>query len=84
MKKRPNDSLLTSAPTPEQMKAARINAGLTQAQASRMIFGTGNYHTFQNYELGTRQASVGTYILLMLMTEQATVKEAQAVVEGRM
>jgi len=41
------------SPTPEEIKEARIAAGLTQAQAANKIF-SDSYRSWQNYESGER------------------------------
>jgi len=41
------------SPTPEEIKEARIAAGLTQAQAAKKIF-SDSYRSWQNYESGER------------------------------
>ena len=65
-------------PTPKQVRDARNRAGLTQREASLMIFGADSFRTFQNWETGTRKAPKSTFILFLLMTHQITVEEARA------
>ena len=68
----------TTDPTPAQVRAAREVSGLTQLEASKVIFGTDSGRRIQNWEGGQRQAPLGTFILFLLMTDQVTVKQAQA------
>ena len=68
----------TTDPTPAQVRAAREVSGLTQREASRIIFGPNSARNLQNWEGGQRQAPLGTFILFLLMTDQVTVKQAQA------
>ena len=42
------------SPTTEEIKEARKEAGLTQAQAAGKIF-SGSYISWQNYEYGSRK-----------------------------
>jgi len=72
------------APTPEKVKAARKASGLTQREATRVIFGPDSPRTFQNWETGARQASLGPFILFLLMTDQLTVEEAKKLNTERM
>ncbi len=41
------------SPTPDEIKEARLAAGLTQEQAANKIF-SDSYRSWQNYELGER------------------------------
>lgn len=70
-------------PTPEQVKRARSRAGLTQREASRLIFGPDSCRTVQNWETGARQAPLGSYVLFLLMTDQITVQDAKRAVVDR-
>ena len=74
----------TKTPTPEQFKAARTRAGLTQREASIMIFGADNHRGVQNWETGARDCPLGQYILFLLMTGQITRRQALAAVKKRM
>lgn len=69
----------TTSPTPDQVKAARLVAELTQREASLYIFGPHSDRRFQQWELGLRQAPQGQFILFLLMTDQITPKQAQEV-----
>jgi len=72
-----NIEIPTTEPTPAIVKAARARSGLTQRQASKVIFGADSCRGFQNWETGARQAPLGTFILFLLMTDQITTKEAK-------
>jgi hypothetical protein len=68
-------SLLT--PTPDEVRAARKAAGLTQTQASQVVgpAGDGGFRTWQRYEapLGTsnhRDIHPGIWELFLLLTNQ--------------
>ena len=64
-------------PTPEQVRAARDKSGLTQREASLIVFGADSPRGFQNWETGARQAPLGQWVLFLLMTGQATLEDAQ-------
>ena len=68
----------TTEPTPNQVRTARKVSGLTQSQASKLIFGPHSGRKFQQWEGGQRNAPMGMYVLFLLMTDQITVKQAQA------
>ena len=55
-------------PTPEQVKQARANAGLTQKQAAEVI--CKKILAWQRYESGDRQMDYALYELFMLKTGQ--------------
>ena len=64
-------------PTPDMVKAAREETGLTQREASRAMFGPDSIRTFQNWETGARQMSRASYFLFLLMTDQLTIEQAK-------
>ena len=67
----------TTPPTPDQVKAARANSGLTQSQASKMIFGPNSIRRFQNWETGKRQVPLAPFVLFLLVTDQVTITDVQ-------
>ncbi|PLR29875.1 hypothetical protein CYR55_22560 [Chimaeribacter californicus] len=55
-------------PTPEEVKAARINAGLTQVQAAaRFGYSLRNWQAKEDAGSNGRSLSIGEYELLLLM-----------------
>lgn len=58
-----------SAPTTEQIRAARIKAGLTQAQAAELV-GLGHAHRWSEYERGINSISPQTWRLFRILTRQ--------------
>lgn len=55
-------------PTPEQVKEARVNAGLTQAQAAaRFGYSLRNWQAKEDSGHNGRSLSIGEYELLLLM-----------------
>ena len=64
-------------PTPEMVKKARQNTGLSQREATLQIFGPNTCRTWQNWETGARPMSLASYVLFLLMTEQISVKDAK-------
>ena len=69
-----------SNPTPEDFRAARARTGLTQREASKVIFGPDSDRTIQNWESGTRQIPQAKFVLFLLMTDQITVADARKAV----
>lgn len=57
-----------SNPSPEQVRAARETAGLTQTQAGQAVFGT--LRTWQDWESGQRRMHPGLWTLFLLRTGQ--------------
>jgi transcriptional regulator with XRE-family HTH domain len=55
--------------TPEQIRAARKAAGLTQAQAAKLI-GLGSQTRWSEYEHGVRTMRVQSWRLFRLLTGQ--------------
>lgn len=53
-------------PTPEQIKQARIDAGLTQTQAASTIYK--NIRTWQQWEKGDREMDVAFFELFKIKT----------------
>jgi len=51
------------SPTPEQIKAARANAGLTQSQAALMVYKTLN--AWQKWEAGDRDMDPAVWELFL-------------------
>jgi len=56
-------------PTKEQVKEARLKAGLTQKRAAELIY-LASYQTWQRFELGQRTMSESDYELFLLLTDQ--------------
>jgi len=52
------------APTPHQIKAARLSAGLTQTEAGATIYKS--YRTWQNWEGGTRTMDAALFELFQI------------------
>ena len=59
----------SAAPTPEQIKAARKAAGLTQAEAGRVIGYT--MRGWQNWEHGGAEMKQALYDLFLMRTKSA-------------
>ncbi len=57
------------SPTPEEIKQARLDAGLTQAQAAEKIF-SDNYISWQNYELGKRKMHAAIWWCFLQRTKR--------------
>lgn len=55
-------------PTPEQIKQARIKAGLTQKVAGSLIYKT--QKSWQNYELGYRSMDYALFELFEIKVKQ--------------
>lgn len=55
-------------PTPEQVKQARLNAGLTQAQAAAVIYK--KLLAWQRYESGDRSMDAAYWELFLIKTGQ--------------
>ena len=53
--------------TPEEVKAAREEAGLTQAEAAALVYIAKN--TWQKWEYGERRIDEGTFELFMIKTK---------------
>jgi DNA-binding transcriptional regulator YiaG len=51
-------------PTPEEIRSARESAGLTQAQAGKLVFSP--YRTWQQWEAGERRMHAATWQLFRL------------------
>lgn len=65
MTNHPNRSKSASAnPTPEQIRAARDSAGLTQTEAASLIHGT--MRAWQEYEAGNRRMHPGLWELFRM------------------
>ena len=61
-------TLLIDAPTPDQVKAARLAAELSQLEAGALIGRTGQ--DWYRYESGRRAMDPSTWALFMLATDQ--------------
>lgn len=59
---------MTSNPTPEQVRAARESAGLTQTKAGELIFGT--RRTWADWEGGARKMPPAAWHLFLLFTDR--------------
>ena len=57
-----------SNPKPEQIRAAREAAGLTQTQAGELVFGT--LRTWQDWEHGARRMHPALWAFFLLRTGQ--------------
>jgi hypothetical protein len=57
-----------NSPTPEEVKAARIAAGLTQKEAGELVASHG-WKTWQRYEYGNRKMHPATWELFLLKTK---------------
>jgi hypothetical protein len=64
-------------PTPEQVRTARVGAGLTQTQAAQLVFGEGShvYRKWNQYEAPTEKAAhrpipLATWELFLLLIGQ--------------
>lgn len=53
-------------PTPQEIKQARIHAGLTQSQAAALIYK--NIRTWQQWESGDREMDVAFFELFKIKT----------------
>jgi DNA-binding XRE family transcriptional regulator len=58
------DPVMETKPTPEQIKQARITAGLTQTQAADMLHKS--LRVWQNYELGDRSMDISHWVLFQI------------------
>lgn len=58
------DPSMETQPSPEQIKQARISAGLTQTQAAEMLHKS--LRVWQNYELGDRNMNVATWVFFQI------------------
>lgn len=58
-------------PTPEQIKQARISAGLTQTQAAELLHKS--LRVWQNYELGDRGMDIAHWVLFQIKLNQRNV-----------
>jgi DNA-binding transcriptional regulator YiaG len=54
-------------PTPEQVKAARTEAGHTQAQAAALVH-AGSYRSWQDWERGQRPMPLAAWELYLIKT----------------
>jgi DNA-binding transcriptional regulator YiaG len=55
-------------PNPEQIKEARLKAGLSQTAAAELIYST--YRTWQDWEAGKAKMHEGLWELFLLKTKQ--------------
>lgn len=60
---------LIPQPDPEQIKAARLAAGLTQLQAANLV-GSASFQTWNYWESGKRSIPADSWALFMLATDQ--------------
>jgi DNA-binding transcriptional regulator YiaG len=56
-------------PAPDEIKAARLAVGLSQAQAAELV-GLGSAHRWSEYERGAKNISPQTWRLFLLLTRQ--------------
>lgn len=59
-------SVMETKPTPEEIKKTRLEAGLTQTQAAKLIHKS--LRVWQNYELGDRKMDVASWVLFQIKT----------------
>lgn len=62
-------TLLTPLPTPAEVKAARLAAGLSQPQIAELI-GLHSHRTIQAWESGQNPVTPGLWALFLLAVEQ--------------
>lgn len=60
---------LDASPTPEQVKQARLKAGLKLREAADLL-GLANEQVWNKYENGTRTMDPRSYALFLLLTGQ--------------
>lgn len=60
---------MPNKPTPEQIRAARMAAGLTQSQSAELV-GLSHENRWQEYEAGRRSPSRQTWELFLERTRQ--------------
>jgi DNA-binding transcriptional regulator YiaG len=58
------NSAMEIKPTSEEIKKARLGAGLTQTQAAKLIHKS--LRVWQNYELGDRKMDVASWVLFQI------------------
>ena len=58
-----------TAPTPEAIQAARLKAGLTQAQCAELVHV--DLRSWRRWELAERQINLAAWALFLLRTGQA-------------
>jgi putative transcriptional regulator len=59
---------LVKSPTVDEVRAARIAAGLTQTAAGELV--GGSLTTWQGWEYGTRTVSPAVWAMFLLLTSQ--------------
>jgi DNA-binding transcriptional regulator YiaG len=64
---------LAANPSPEQIKSARLAAGLTQTQAARLVHGT--CRMWQYWEAGQRRMHPAIWQLFLLRTTLPAIRE---------
>lgn len=67
--------------TPDEIRAARKKAGLTQKQAANIVMSP-NYITWQQWERGLRKMPSGLFMLFLLMTCQLSLSDAKKIIES--
>jgi len=55
-------------PTPDQIRAARLSVGLTQAQAAKLIHAS-SYRTWQEWESGRRKMPQAKWEMWKMLTK---------------
>lgn len=55
-------------PTPEEIRARRLAAGLTQTQAAHIIYAP-SYKTWQPYENGRAKIPLAAWVLFLIETD---------------
>jgi DNA-binding transcriptional regulator YiaG len=60
-------------PSPEEIKSARLAAGLTQTQAARLVHGT--CRMWQYWEAGERRMHPAIWQLFLLRTTHPAIRE---------
>ena len=66
---------MTAQPTPDQIKAARQKAGMTQTQAADVIYK--KVLAWQRYESGDRAMDYALYELFLLKTSQIDIAQSR-------
>lgn len=62
-------NLLQQQPSPEDIKAARLAADLTQLQAAKLV-GANSFQTWNYWEAGSRKIPADSWALFLLATKQ--------------
>jgi len=63
------DAITVEWPTPDQVRAYRVRAGITQGQAAALV-GLGSPSRWNNYAAGRTQLEAVRWLVFLLMTDQ--------------